>query len=68
MPLITLVLALLHHRVKQGRVVFRFDVKLAVNQREALMDDLQLFAIGSTGILSSSAAEFLQFTSRGGVV
>ena len=67
-PLITLVLALLPHRVKKGRVVFEFDVKLAVNQREAPMDDLQLFAAGSTGMLRSSAAEFLQFSSRGGVV
>ena len=47
MPLIALVLALLHHRVKEGRVVFDFDVNLAVNQREAKMDDLQLFAAGS---------------------
>ena len=40
MPLITLVLALLDHRVKEGRVVFEFDVNLAVNQRETPMDDL----------------------------
>ena len=37
MPLIALVLALLHHRVKEGRVVFDFDVNLAVNQVIALL-------------------------------